>query len=60
MDASTTKPRAVPATGRKWAAVEAAIAVAVILPDLFLPTLVVLGLAAVSLLLRREHASARP
>jgi len=55
MDVSITEPRAAPTARRNWAGIEAAIAAAVILLDLFLPTLVVLGLAVVSLLLRRAH-----
>jgi membrane protease YdiL (CAAX protease family) len=60
MDVSTTAAAATAATPerrRGWAAVEVAIAAAVILLDLFLPTLVVLGLAALSLLVR--HARPR-
>jgi membrane protease YdiL (CAAX protease family) len=50
---STTAARATRATRRGWPAFEITIAAAVIVLDLFLPTLVVLVLAVASLILRR-------
>ena len=58
MDVSSTETAAAPSTSAKrrgWAAVEVAIAAAFILFDLLVPTLVVLGLAALSLLVRHAH-----
>ena len=58
MDVSTTGTAAgpvAPARRRAWAAVEVAIAAAVILFDLLVPTVLVLGLAALSLLVRHAH-----